>query len=230
MGITLYELGGDQDFRYCPFCWRSLMALKHKGLHDFRRVPVYYRDRAPIAFTSQERVPVLVDGERWVNDSWDIACYLEDAYPDRPPLFGSDSGRAQAQFISAWTLELQRPELTAILMWDAFEHVDPADRAWWRADREKRFGKLESYRDGREEKVVAWRRLLEPLRATLAEQAFLGGDSPAYADYIVFGSFQWARCISRFELLETSDPVHAWRERILDLFDGFARRAPHVAT
>ena len=229
MTITLYELGGKKDFRYCPFCWRSLMALQHKGFSDFTRVPVFYRDRSPIAFTKQDRVPVLVDGERWVNDSWDIACYLEDTYPDRPPLFGDGSGRALAQFISGWVLELQKPGLTAILMWDAFEHVEPADRSWWRADREKRFGKLEVYREGRAEKLAAWRLLLSPLRATLAEQSFLGGSSPSYADYIVFGSFQWARCVSRLELLEESDPVYDWRERILDLFGGFARSAPHEA-
>ena len=229
MAITFYELGGDQDVRYCPFCWRSLMALKHKGFNDFERIPVYYRDRTPIAFTNQDRVPVLVDGERWVNDSWDIAGYLEDTYPERPTLFGSPMGRANAQFISAWVLQLHKPLLTSILMWDAYQHVDPADSGWWRADRERRFGKLEDFRHGREENILEWRKLLSPLRVTLAEQPFLGGNAPAYADYIVFGSFQWARCISKLELLEIDDPISSWRERLLDLFDGFARAAPHTA-
>ncbi len=45
------------------------------------------------------------------------------------------------------------------------------------------------------------------------------------ADYIIFSGFQWARCISRFELLEAGDPLHQWRERMLDLFDGTAAKA-----
>ena len=135
-------------------------------------------------------------------------------------------GRAGAMFVSAWVQQLRKPGLTEIILWDAFEHLDPADRGWWREDREKRFGTLEAYKDGSEAKAVAWRQRLEPLRVTLAEQPFVGGESPAYADYIVFGEFQWARCISQVELIEVDDPIYAWRERVLDLFDGFARAAP----
>ena len=32
----------------------------------------------------QLRVPVLVDGDRWIANSWTIANYLEDTYPDAP--------------------------------------------------------------------------------------------------------------------------------------------------
>jgi len=227
MTIKVYELGGRDGFRYCPFCWRTLMAMRHKGLHEFERIPVYYRDKSPIAFTEQGLTPVLVDGDRWISDSWEIAHYLEDTYADRPPLFGSDMARAQASVISAWVLQLHRPGLVEIVLWDAFEHLDPEDRDWWREVREQRHGRLEDYKEGREERALAWRQRLEPLRVTLSNQSFLGGESPAYADYIVFGEFQYARCISRVELIEADDPIYDWRERMLDLYDGFARAAPH---
>jgi len=42
----------------------------------------------------------------------------------------------------------------------------------------------------------------------------------------VFGAFQWARIVSPFQLLLAQDPVYAWRERLLDAFDGMARRSP----
>jgi hypothetical protein len=42
----------------------------------------------------------------------------------------------------------------------------------------------------------------------------------------VFGGFQWARVVSPFKLLTEDDPVHAWRERLLDAFDGMARKSP----
>ena len=47
-----------------------------------------------------------------------------------------------------------------------------------------------------------------------------------YADYIVFGPFQWARVVSPFKLLAEEDPIHAWREKLLDAFDGMARKSP----
>ena len=34
---------------------------------------------------------------------------------------------------------------------------------------------------------------LEPLRATLKKQPFIGGETPLFSDYIVFGPLQWAR-------------------------------------
>ena len=74
--------------------------------------------------------------------------------------------------------------------------------------------------------VAAFRAGLDPLRRTVERQDFLAGEGPGYADYIVFGAFQWARAISEFEVLAADDPVRAWRGRMLDLHDGLARRAP----
>jgi hypothetical protein len=41
----------------------------------------------------------------------------------------------------------------------------------------------------------------------------------------VFGSLQWPRRVSRFELLESDGPIAAWRERMLERFDGMGRKA-----
>ena len=78
----------------------------------------------------------------------------------------------------------------------------------------------------RDAAVVAFRKSLDIMRLTLKTQAFLGGNAPNYADYIVFGGFQWARVVSPFKLLEADDPVYAWREKLLDAFGGMARRTP----
>ena len=79
---------------------------------------------------------------------------------------------------------------------------------------------------GRDAAVAGFRKSLDPLRLTLRAQPFLGGEAPTYADYIVFGGFQLARVVSPFKLLEPDDPVYAWRERMLDAFDGLARNSP----
>jgi glutathione S-transferase len=93
--------------------------------------------------------------------------------------------------------------------------------------REKRFGMpLAKVTEGREEKLPAFRATLQPMRQALKGRAFLGGDTPDYADCIIFGSFMWSRCVSPLRLLAEDDVLHGWHERMLDLNDGAARKAP----
>ena len=40
------------------------------------------------------QVPIIEDNGKVVNDSFDIALYLERTYPDRPSLFGGPGGAA----------------------------------------------------------------------------------------------------------------------------------------
>jgi glutathione S-transferase len=106
-------------------------------------------------------------------------------------------------------------------------HLAPVDADYFRKSREARFGKpLQEVVANREQSVTGFRKSLEPMRLTLKSQPYLGGETPNYADYIVFGGFQWARVVSPFKLLEDSDPIYAWRERLLDAFGGMARKSP----
>jgi glutathione S-transferase len=66
---------------------------------------------------------------------------------------------------------------------------------------------------------------LTPLRLTFKKQQFVAGGSPGFSDYIVFGAFQWARCISDFSLLQPDDPIYEWRQQMLRLHDGLAGNA-----
>jgi glutathione S-transferase len=84
--------GADPARRFSPYCWRARLALAHKGL-EVETLPWRFTDKAAIADSGQDRVPVLRDEARVVSDSWRIAEYLEDAYPDRPSLFGGPGGR-----------------------------------------------------------------------------------------------------------------------------------------
>ena len=222
MSITLYELCGDEDRRFSPFCWRRRMALAHKGL-DAERVAVTFSEKDKIAFSGQQLVPVLTDADTTVADSWAIACYLEQAYADRPSLFGGPIGQAQARFINFWADQVLNPAIGPLVIWDLFDHVAAPDRDYFLSSREARYGKpLQQIQHGREERVGEFRARLAPLRATLEAQPYISGEAPAYADYIVFGGFQWARIVSPFALLADDDPVNHWRKRMLGLFDGLA--------
>jgi glutathione S-transferase len=227
MGMKLYDLAGaESERRFSPFCWRIKMALAHKGLQA-ETIPWRFSDKPLIAQYKWERVPVLVDDGRGVVDSWTIANYLEDSYGGRPSLFGGGAGRPLARFYNQWADAVLQPGISRFVMLDVYNHLDSRDREYFRTSREARIGtSLEAYSADRDSRLAAFRQSLEPLRQTLAAQPFLGGESPLYPDYIVFGGFQWARSISSFVLLEAADPVNAWRERLLHRFDDFAHATP----
>jgi glutathione S-transferase len=226
MALQLYDLAAaDADRRFSPYCWRTRMALAHKQM-PVETIPWRFTDKEVIAPSGQTRVPVLVDDDRWIADSWTIANYLEDTYPDRPSLFGGQAGRALSRLYSSLADTLVNGIFRFIAL-DILQRVHEKDRDYFRGSREERVGMtLEALVADRDKRLPAFRESLAPLRLTLRAQPFLGGDRPLYADYAVFGPFQWARCISPFMLLAPDDPIARWRNRLLDAFDGLAGAAP----
>ncbi len=225
MAIILYDLAGaEADRRFSPFCWRIRMALAHKGL-EVETIPWRFTEKDKLPQPNAGRVPAIVDGGRVVHDSSAIADYLEAHYADRPSLFGGETGRALTSFVRNWTETEVQPALVGFVVLDIYRHVAGPDRDYFRQSREERFGRtLEEVVEDREVRLPAFRESLAPLRRTIERQEFIRGAAPAYADYVVFGSFQWARAISEFELLAADDPVAARRGRLLDAFDGLARK------
>jgi glutathione S-transferase len=224
--VVLYDLAGaDPALRFSPYCWRTRMALAHKGL-PIETVPWRFTDKPAIAFSGQGRVPVIRDGDTVISDSWAIAEYLEDRYPT-PTLFGGALGRAHARFINGWADSVLVGALARLIVRDILDVLDPKDQAYFRSSREARFGTtLEAVQDGREQRVAAFRESLSPVRLVLRAQDWFGGAAPSYADFILFGTLQWARCSSRFEVLAADDPVTAWQARMLALYGGLGGSAP----
>jgi glutathione S-transferase len=225
--IELYELAGaDPSIRFSPFCWRIRMALAHKGL-EARTIPWHFGEKKLPKGT--EKVPVLVDDGEVIADSSAIAHHLEVAYDNGPSLFGGEGGEAHGRFVTAWANSVLQPGFFPLIVMDIFAQVKPEARAYFRSTRETRVGTtLEKAAEGREGKLPALHAMLSPLRLVLQESPFVGGEEPSFADYTAFGPFMQIRCLSEFEVLAEDDPVHAWRERMLDLFDGLARQAKTV--
>ncbi len=230
MTITLYDLCAcDQNRRFSPHCWKARMALAHKGL-DYETRGVPFTRIKEIGDGFSPTVPVIDDGGKLVRDSFDIALYLEDAYPDRPSLFKGEGGRAETRFVESWALTAVHPPLLGLIIKDIHDALDAPDKTYFRESREKRLGRsLEEVQSGREERLAAFRAALQPLRMMLGKQPFIGGDAPLFADYIVFGPLQWARVISPFVLLADDDPAAAWFGRCLDLHGGLGRAMPAAA-
>jgi glutathione S-transferase len=224
--MILYDLAGkDPSRRFSPYCWRTRLALEHKQL-PVETIPWRFTEKDVISPSNQGRVPVLVDGERWISDSWTIACYLEDTYPDSPSLFGGDSARNLTRLFSCFADAL----VTAIFQFialDVYNHLHEKDLEYFRTSREQRVGvTLEELSSRREARIPDFRESLNFLRATLKTQPFFAGDQPMYADHAIFGPFQWARCTSTFQLLADEDPLRIWLERMLSAYGGLARNVP----
>jgi glutathione S-transferase len=229
MALTLFELGGRDGARYSQFSWRTSLALAHKGLTAEHR-PVRVSDKAGIAFSQQDKVPILLDGDTVIHDSWRIAEHLENRYP-QASLFGGETAKGLTRVINAWVDRTLIPRLVPLLAVDVIAIVDDADASHLRTQFEQAFGKtLEQLAENRDKDIVAFRRLLDPARAALRAQPFLAGGAPAYADYILFSLLQWARIVSAFEVLDASDALADWRARMLDLFGGLARTQTSFAT
>src|SRR5471030_2252038 len=188
--ITLYDLAFAEDRRPSPYCWRTKLALKHKGL-DWRDEPTGFSEKQKLAFANSTLVPVIHDGIKVIKDSWAIAEHLEANYAGRP-LFPNDPTHAYARFVNGWADTAINTAIFPNIAGDLVDRVRPE---------------------------------LEPARRVMSGQKFLSGDAPAYPDYILFGSLMWPRTISTLELLDKDDAVYAWRESMLDLFDGMGRKA-----
>lgn len=223
MTTRLYDLVGRDDRRFSSNCWKTSLALAHKGC-NFETVPTAFTAIANIGDGSYSTLPVIDDDGIWVGDSWAIAEYLDDKDPGGPSLFGGAGGREYARFVQRWCESRIHPLMMTLIILDIQAHLAPEDIAYFNETRPQRFGRpLEDVQAGRDERVNEYRTRLEPLRRMVAVQPYMCGNDPSYADYIVMGSIIGARRMSAFALLKPDDPVYDWMHRCLDLYDGLGR-------
>ena len=222
--IKLYELALANGRSASPFVWRIRYALAHKGLAfdseylGFREIPARFAGRF-------KTVPVIECGGTLMAESWDIAEYLDRAYPERP-LFGSPAELAMVRLTDQWfTAEVMR-KLFRIYILDVHDAAHALDQPYFRESREQGFLRgrtLEDFTADRLSRLPALREALAPLRAHVAKFAFLGGADPNFADYIVLGAFIWAGSVATVAPLQADDPLRLYLERGLDLYGGLGR-------
>lgn len=231
MSLVFHERVGFEGRRPSPFSWRIRYALAHKGLLDTPEVdvrPARFADRPRIeALSGQRFVPVIEHAGRVVADSWAIACHLEDAFPDRPSLFGGAVGRGLTRQLNLWSDAVLSLAVRPVLAAEFPAVLDPGDRAYYRASREAMFGcTLEAYAADRAGHLARLGPVLAPLEALLAEQPWIAGAAPAYADHVIFSVFQYARLGCTAELLAPDSRLHDWRGRMIALHGGLGERFP----
>jgi len=220
--IRLYELVLENGRSPSPYVWRIRYALAHKGL-PFESIPVGFTEIPKVFDGRFKTVPVLSHNGAMLAESWDIAEYLDRAFPAQRRLFSSPAEYAAVRLSDEWLASVIMRKLSRIYVLDVHDAARPADRGYYRQSREARFKgeTLEAITADRSALLPIVRDALAPLRAQLARYPFLGGSTPSYADYIVLGMFLWVASVGTLPLLaDTDDALRAWLDRGFDLYGG----------
>lgn len=221
--ITFYDLQHASGCTTSPFVWATKYALKHKGF-DLDVVDGGFVGILERTGGRSERLPAIVDDGHWVLDSWLIAEYLDEKYPDRPTLIGDPSVKYLAQFLESWLWK------TAVSVWARAFAVQYRDRCFphdipYIVDSRRRMwgAPMEDLIVGREDKLAQVSPELELLRGVLRETPWLGGETPNYADYRALAVFLWCASIADTPPLAEDDPLRDWIDRGFDLYGGLGR-------
>ena len=227
MTLTMYERIGHEGRRPSPFSWRIRYALAHKGVEP-EYCHVRFADVETIrALSGQHFVPIVTDGDKVIHDSWNIACYLEDQFPDRPSLFGGAGGRGVARLVNHWADQTLGTAIRRLIAAEFILCLDAGDRAYYRSSREAAFGcSLEEYCADRPRWLAEFAAVTAPLERTLSEQPYLGGTTPSYADYVVFSMLQYARLGCPDDFVTEGTALRHWRDGLIRMFDGLGDRYP----
>lgn len=226
MTIKIYELcGADETNLFSPHCWKTRLSLAHKGL-DYDVIPTPFTKVATVEGGDSRRVPVIRDGDSVVEDSYQIALYLDETYPDRPSLFNGDGAKALTQLIIQWSQTQIHPVIARMSLMDIHNRLARADQEHFRTTREKAFGMtLEDFSTKMAATPDDLVKVLLPLELMLKDQKFVGGEGPLFADYVLFGPLQWLRTVQGETGLPGDGNVADWFDRLLDLHDGVGRAA-----
>ncbi|MEP0519187.1 MAG: glutathione S-transferase N-terminal domain-containing protein [Hyphomicrobiales bacterium] len=215
MSLILYDLcGADHARRFSPYCWRIKRALQYKGL-VYETVPVPFKDISRIEGNTNKTLPLLRIGEMVVSDSFTIAEYLDDQFPDTPLLFKGDDARALSRFVEAWTYSALHPGIVRMVVKDIHDILDEENQVYFRQTRELALKTtLEMAHAEREQHKQVFHKNLLTLDLMLRKQPYIGGQRPSFADFIVYGSLKWPAECSDYDVLPDKDRIQRWYQNL----------------
>jgi glutathione S-transferase len=99
--VRLYELALQDGRSASPFVWRIRYALAHKGI-PFETVYLGFTEIPTVFDGKFKTVPILEHAGAALAESWDIAEYLDRAFPHQPLLFNTPAELSLVRFLDAW--------------------------------------------------------------------------------------------------------------------------------
>lgn len=194
-----------------PYVRKVLVVMAHKGLrYSIDPIAPFLGGDAFQRLSPLRRIPVLIDGERVINDSTVICQYLEERHPT-PSLYPADLGeRAQAR----WLEEYADARLGEVIVTDMFYQRGPKRFLFKEPLNEARFNRA---RDVELPASLDW------LEAQMPSDGFVLG-ALSIADIAIASFFRNAAMV-RVEVDAARWPLTAaWLQRVLSLPE-FARLA-----
>lgn len=170
-------------------------------------------------------VPIITDSSTGevVSDSFEIAKYLDMAYPHAPRLFPSGTGALQGAFQTLLGT-LTAPEFLYLMLPVSHSWLNPSSAEYFRRTREQTFGmKLEEFApagsDARKGYLDKMKAVFDKADGWLqaSDGPFFLGNDISYADITIVAILRWAQR----DLAEWEE-VAAWHNgRWADLIDVF---------
>jgi glutathione S-transferase len=220
--ITLYDLQLRDGQTISPFVWATKYAIAHKGF-ELDIVPGGFTGIMERTGGRSERLPAIVDDGKWVLDSWTIAEYLDETYPDRPTLIGSEQVAIFTRFLEGWLWGTVLREWMPNIVRDYRDMVLDVDWDYVTKTRTPPGTTLEEVQKGREDRLPLIPPKLELLRSTLRDTPWLGGDTPNYTDFRALAVFLFMAAVATTPVLTDDDPLRDWIDRGFDLYGGLGR-------
>jgi glutathione S-transferase len=143
-------------------------------------------------------IPILQSNDTFIVDSWLIAEWLDRTYPDHPATFQSQSDIAMIRFFDKWFSTAVSSRMLRACIGALHDTLRLEDRGYFKTTREQRLGEtFEAMAPKIADNIGAMRAALLPIRLTLQEQPFIGGEEPNYADFIGFAALISFGSVSR---------------------------------
>lgn len=214
MTLCLYDMSNSTGVSISPYGYRIHEALHLLSL-PYETELLSYSQVARMFSKTHKTVPVLVDGDREIGDSWAIANHLAVNHDPDNLLFGGAGGYPLVCFITRWVDASIMGAVNRIIVKDVHDSIDQADQAEYRDKQETRYGQtLEALHLTRDNGLTDFQVNLYPARQAIKEHPYLGGDSPTYADFTLHSVFRWSRQTSNIELLRPDDRLRSWIRRM----------------
>jgi glutathione S-transferase len=212
--LYLYDLSNSTGVSTSPYGFRI-----HEALHllsiPYETELLSFSQVALMFSNTHKTVPVLVDGDREIGDSWVIANHLAKNHDPDNLLFGGAGGYPLACFITRWVDACIMGALNRIIVKDIHDSIHQADQAKYRETQETRYGQsLETLHSTGGAGLIDFQVSLYPARQAIKEHPYLGGESPNYADFTLHSVFRWSRLTSKTELLRPDDRLRSWIRRM----------------
>ncbi|GAA5887244.1 hypothetical protein JCM6882_002461 [Rhodosporidiobolus microsporus] len=219
--LIFYDLVGVHGGPfYSPNTWKTRLSLLHKEV-EFEEREVTYMELKEFAGRFGGQKPItpfieLANGEL-IWDSWRIAEWLEEKYPNKPSLFLPDA----ATPLNSADPALKLAKNYAVLVnkgygdsdsqWSPFFELSAEGIAGLMPDEspgEPNQTRLYYQSDAKLGMKDAWKTLMSldknamtgqakasvtPLEGVLADSPFLTGQHPGFADYVVYGRYHMMR-------------------------------------